>query len=94
MIDADAKPIDPSSTIFEKDAVAQPETPPAEIGEFEKMAVGIHTDLAYTLFKESLEMDPGERDLIARRVKRKLDFIVLPMVCSLQSICRILCTSS
>lgn len=81
--DADEKTIDLTAAADDKDAVARSEIPPAELGEIEKSAMGIHTDLAYELYKESLEMDPGERDIIAKRVKRKLDFIVLPMVCPL-----------
>jgi hypothetical protein len=29
---------------------------------------------------ESLEMDPVEREMLAKKVKKKLDFILLPMV--------------
>ncbi len=55
--------------------------PPAEGGEFGKLADDRHTDIAYGLYKESLEMDPVQRELIAKKVLRKLDFIVLPMMC-------------
>ena len=41
---------------------------------------GDHTDIALALYKESLSMDPSERDRIAKTVLRKLDFVVLPMV--------------
>jgi hypothetical protein len=48
--------------------------------EFTEMSSADHTDIAHALYKESLEMDPIEREIIAKRVLRKLDFIVLPMV--------------
>lgn len=55
-----------------------------EIGVVESDSVTIsikdHTDIAHNLYKESLDMDPIERDIVAKRVLRKLDFIVLPMV--------------
>lgn len=41
---------------------------------------GQHDDVAYALFEESLQMNPAERDILAKRVLRKLDLIVLPMV--------------
>jgi len=56
------------------------QTPVAEMGEFEKAGGDIHTDIAYGLYKQSLEMDPAYKDLVAKKVLRKLDFIVLPMV--------------
>jgi hypothetical protein len=39
-----------------------------------------HTDIGYGFYQESLEMDPVEREMLAKRVKKKLDFILLPMV--------------
>jgi hypothetical protein len=43
-----------------------------------------HTDIGYGIYQESLEMDPVEREMLAKRVKKKLDFILLPMVSSLR----------
>jgi len=43
-------------------------------------APGMHTDIAYDLYIESLAMDPERRAELAARVKRKLDMIVLPAV--------------
>lgn len=42
---------------------------------------GIHTDLALGLYKESLTLDSAHREMVAAKVRRKLDFILLPMVC-------------
>jgi len=39
-----------------------------------------HTDIGYGFYQESLEMDPVEREMLAKKVKKKLDFILLPMV--------------
>jgi hypothetical protein len=43
-------------------------------------APGMHTDIAYDLYIESLTMDPEHRARLANKVKRKLDMIVLPAV--------------
>ena len=43
-------------------------------------APGMHTDIAYDLYIESLAMDPEHRAQLAAKVKRKLDLIVLPAV--------------
>lgn len=40
-----------------------------------------HSDIAYELYAESLQMDPIRRGMVARSVLRKLDFIILPMMC-------------
>lgn len=48
--------------------------------EFAQPSTANHTDIGHALYKEALDMDPTERDIIAKRVLRKLDFIVLPMV--------------
>lgn len=40
----------------------------------------LHTDIAFSLYNESLALDPTRRAQVAARVKRKLDFILLPMV--------------
>ncbi|KIM92936.1 hypothetical protein OIDMADRAFT_62060 [Oidiodendron maius Zn] len=50
-------------------------------GQFTAVSSQDHTDIAHVLYKESLEMDPMEREIIAKRVLRKLDFVVLPMMC-------------
>lgn len=40
----------------------------------------LHSDIAYGLYKDSLLLDPLERGMLAKTVRRKLDFILLPMV--------------
>ena len=44
---------------------------------------GRHVDTAYKLYKESLLMHSTEREQIAKRVKTKLDYILLPLVSSI-----------
>ena len=46
----------------------------------------VHLDMAIELYAESLELDPARRELVAKKVLRKLDFILLPMVCSRTSL--------
>lgn len=41
---------------------------------------GSHVDAVHQLYKESLLMNPAEREQIAKRVKTKLDCILLPLV--------------
>lgn len=38
----------------------------------------VHTDVALGLYKESLTFDPDRRELVAAKVRRKLDMILLP----------------
>jgi hypothetical protein len=38
-----------------------------------------HTDIGYGYYQEALEMDPAERDMLSKKLKKKLDFILLPM---------------
>jgi len=40
----------------------------------------VHTDIAHGLYLESLTMDPARRDEVAKKVLKKLDYIVLPAV--------------
>ncbi|KAF2102460.1 MFS transporter [Rhizodiscina lignyota] len=47
----------------------------------------IHTDVALGLYKESFTLDFDRRELVAAKVRRKLDFILLPMESNLQSMC-------
>lgn len=54
--------------------------PTQEVGEMEKLPDTLHTDIGLELYKQSLEMDPTERDAIAKRVKMKLDCILMPLV--------------
>jgi hypothetical protein len=39
-----------------------------------------HTVIGYGFYQESLEMDHVQREMLAKKVKKKLDFILLPMV--------------
>lgn len=39
-----------------------------------------HTDIAFDLFQQSHQYDPAQLEIDAVKVRRKLDFIVLPMV--------------
>lgn len=43
----------------------------------------LHTDVALSLYKESLSLDPARSYALSKRVRRKLDTILLPMVCSM-----------
>lgn len=52
--------------------------------EVEK-AVGKHNDVGLLMYEESLAMDPELRDRLAKRVLRKLDYGLLPVVSNLQS---------
>jgi hypothetical protein len=51
-----------------------------ELGSVEKLPDRLHTDIGLELYREALLMDPAEREAIAKRVKVKLDCILLPMV--------------
>ncbi|EXJ89579.1 hypothetical protein A1O3_02646 [Capronia epimyces CBS 606.96] len=51
-----------------------------DYGDKESLADDTHNDLGRDMYLASLRIDPAERDMIARRVKRKLDFIVLPIM--------------
>jgi hypothetical protein len=48
-----------------------------ELGEVEKLPDGLHADIGLELYREALLMDPAEREAIAKRVKTKLDCILL-----------------
>jgi hypothetical protein len=39
-----------------------------------------HKDVGWDAYQAALEMDPAERDVIAERVKQKLDRILMPLV--------------
>lgn len=39
-----------------------------------------HYDVGLDFYKEALKRDPQELEILARRVKRKLDFILLPIM--------------
>lgn len=58
--------------------VSVPREKDVEIADVQ--ADAIHSDEGYELFKQSLELEPEERDEIAKKVLLKLDFILLPMV--------------
>jgi hypothetical protein len=51
----------------------------AEIGETKTLETG-HNDIGYALYQEALQIDPVVREKIAKTVKLKLDFILLPLV--------------
>lgn len=40
----------------------------------------VHTDIGLGYFLQSQQMDPAERDVIAKRVLRKIDLCLLPAV--------------
>ncbi|KAH8895345.1 MFS allantoate transporter [Thozetella sp. PMI_491] len=40
-----------------------------------------HTDIGLAYYQQSRQMDPAERDRIAKRVLRKIDFCLLPFMC-------------
>lgn len=48
--------------------------------DMHKLPDGMHADIGLELYREALLMDPAEREAIARRVKMKLDCILMPMV--------------
>ncbi|KAL2812559.1 major facilitator superfamily domain-containing protein [Aspergillus cavernicola] len=49
-------------------------------GDMEKLTDDTHNDSGREMYLASLQLAPAERDAIAKRVKRKLDFIVLPIM--------------
>tara|TARA_R110002060_G_scaffold47632_1_gene58684 strand:+ start:117 stop:380 length:264 start_codon:yes stop_codon:yes gene_type:complete len=51
-----------------------------EIGDDTKVAGEAPRDIGWDLYQAALLMDPIEREVIAKRVKLKLDFILLPLV--------------
>jgi hypothetical protein len=51
-----------------------------ETTQFPANPLSPHTDVAYNLYRESLDMEPAERERIAKRVLLKLDMLLLPMV--------------
>jgi hypothetical protein len=51
-----------------------------DVDDITKLPDALHTDIGLELYKESLAMDPTERDAIAKRVKMKLDCILMPVV--------------
>lgn len=57
----------------EKTASGNPFNMDGELG-------GGHVDTVNQLYKESLLMNPAEREQIAKRVRTKLDWILLPLV--------------
>ena len=46
----------------------------------EKYVETLHTDIGLSYYQQALEIDPVTRDAIARRVKKKIDFCLLPFV--------------
>lgn len=55
-----------------------------EVGDDAKLNDEAQGDIGWDLYQAALLMDPTERDAIAKRVKMKLDFILLPLVRSNQ----------
>ena len=51
-----------------------------EIGDDTKVAEEAPRDIGWDFYQAALLMDPIEREAIAKRVKLKLDFILLPLV--------------
>lgn len=46
----------------------------------EKHVANVHTDIGLSYYQRALEIDPSTREVIARRVKRKIDCFLLPGV--------------
>lgn len=53
----------------------------AEDGATEILSDAVHTDVGWGLYQKALSLEQDEREEISEAVKRKLDFILLPMVC-------------
>lgn len=51
-----------------------------DAGNDTKLVDEAQGDIGWDLYQAALLMDPAERDMIAKRVKLKLDFILLPLV--------------
>lgn len=49
-------------------------------GDIEKPVARHDVDIGLESYEQALAMDPAERDRIAITVRRKLDFILLPLV--------------
>jgi hypothetical protein len=39
-----------------------------------------HTDICYGFYQESFEIDPEEREILMKKVKKKLDLVLLPVL--------------
>lgn len=51
----------------------------AELGETKTLQLD-HSDIGFGLYQEALQINPAEREQIAKTVKLKLDCILLPLV--------------
>lgn len=51
-----------------------------EVGDATKLSDETPGDIGWNLYQAALRMDPAEREAIAKRVKLKLDLILLPLV--------------
>lgn len=51
----------------------------AELGETKTLQLD-HSDIGFGLYQEALQINPVEREQIAKTVKLKLDRILLPLV--------------
>lgn len=78
------------SPISEKNAVTIADritrAPSYDVSAVEKLTGSKHLDVGWDAYREALRLDPAERDIIAARVKRKLDMILMSMVSILMSL--------
>ena len=67
--------------------LAQARTETSETqGDVEKTVLNVHdVDIGLECYEQALAMDPEERQRIATKVRRKLDWILLPLVSALES---------
>lgn len=67
------KELDPETTTSMR-------TRSVETGGAEKVLDETHIDIGWDLYQDALLIDPDEREVIAKRVKWKIDCYLLPMV--------------
>ncbi len=68
------------ATDIEKSEDLVPKAHSIEIGDATKLSDQSPSDIGWDLYQAALRMDPAEREAIAKRVKLKLDLILLPLV--------------
>lgn len=62
------------------DVVSTHSAPAIEEGHITKLSDEAPNDIGWDAYQAALLMDPAEREAIAKRVKLKIDFILLPLV--------------
>jgi len=77
MVDIEKTPISPIETYDETITKGEVSNIPAK-----EIHDAIHDDMGRVLFEQSLQYDTAQLELDGVKVRRKLDFIVLPMVSS------------